>query len=571
MLGSGRAALTFIKSNSVLLLVLSIIQLLTIGLITFLLMGGDDQKYFSSVRSAENYSVATKTVASYQAEEHLMSERQRVFAGKLLRLQIRKNVSSDAQARKPIRPCDYSAYSLGLKGRITIDLPLVPPKMEEIEAKYWKVGRGGHYKPDTCQPLHKVAIIIPYRDRVTQLLHFLNYMHGFLMKQRIDYRIYIINQHGNGIFNRAKLMNVGFVEAGTDYEWDCYTFHDVDLLPEDDRILYTCPNSPRHLSRGIDKFKYKLPYSTIFGGACQVNRDHFVMVNGFSNTYWGWGGEDDDFSTRLSAKKLVKIRYSQEVARYKMISHKHEGGNPVNAERWTKLERSAHNMATDGLSSLSFWVVKREEHKLYTNITVELFGPEKPPEVKKKIVEKVKSPRSNVNPSQPRHPTIKLANNQIVHSYEPLKAPNQPNGLPLTGRLQPSLANNLQGKPQIQAKEGENSSATFEKSNDKKPQGSIQFQQEDVTKASFSADLIQTQNSSLEKLQSKSSNSEAQQLFKNTTSFVQESAEAKPVVKSYRTKLPPGFKLAQNIGETIRTKYGVSNISQHTQRLNENT
>ena len=37
-------------------------------------------------------------------------------------------------------------------------------------------------------------------------------------------------------------------------------FHDVDLLPEDDRNLYSCPDQPRHMSVAVDKFQYKLPY-----------------------------------------------------------------------------------------------------------------------------------------------------------------------------------------------------------------------------------------------------------------------------------------------------------------------
>jgi hypothetical protein len=62
---------------------------------------------------------------------------------------------------------------------------------------------------------------------------------------------------GDRPFNRAMLMNIGFVEALKLYEYDCFIFHDVDLLPEDDRNLYTCPEQPRHMSVAVDTFEYK--------------------------------------------------------------------------------------------------------------------------------------------------------------------------------------------------------------------------------------------------------------------------------------------------------------------------
>jgi len=62
---------------------------------------------------------------------------------------------------------------------------------------------------------------------------------------------------GSGPFNRGKLMNVGFVEAKQIREFDCFVFHDVDLIPEDDRNMYSCPEQPRHMSVAVDTFKYK--------------------------------------------------------------------------------------------------------------------------------------------------------------------------------------------------------------------------------------------------------------------------------------------------------------------------
>ena len=61
------------------------------------------------------------------------------------------------------------------------------------------------------------------------------------------------------VFNRAALMNIGFLEVNKAYPdgFDCYIFHDVDLLPEDDRNMYSCYLSPIHLGAYMNKFHYK--------------------------------------------------------------------------------------------------------------------------------------------------------------------------------------------------------------------------------------------------------------------------------------------------------------------------
>jgi hypothetical protein len=60
------------------------------------------------------------------------------------------------------------------------------------------------------------------------------------------------------VFNRAVMFNIGYAEAKKVFEFDCAVFHDVDLLPEDDRNFYRCDDDKAlHLTSHIDKFKYK--------------------------------------------------------------------------------------------------------------------------------------------------------------------------------------------------------------------------------------------------------------------------------------------------------------------------
>ena len=55
-------------------------------------------------------------------------------------------------------------------------------------------------------------------------------------------------------------MNVGYVEAlKTNQTFDCFYFHDVDLVPEDDRHTYACPEAgkPRHMAVLVSTFNYQ--------------------------------------------------------------------------------------------------------------------------------------------------------------------------------------------------------------------------------------------------------------------------------------------------------------------------
>ena len=132
--------------------------------------------------------------------------------------------------------------------------------------------------------------------------------------------------------------------------FDCFFFHDVDLISENDHNLYECFDNPRHYSAWIDKWNYKILYGTIFGGITAYTEDAFRKINGYSNEYWGWGGEDDDLYKRTSNSGFSLMRPEESVTRYKMIKHGREATNKPNPLRVQMINKFQKHWKNDGLS-----------------------------------------------------------------------------------------------------------------------------------------------------------------------------------------------------------------------------
>lgn len=228
---------------------------------------------------------------------------------------------------------------------------------------------GGRYTPLTCEARHRVAIIVPYRDRETHLKVFLKYIHPFLQQQQLEYGIFVVEPIASVKFNRALLMNIGFVEVNKLHYYDCFIFHDVDLLPESDITNYTCQQSPLHMSSAIDTKKYRLPYRTYFGGVCAFKKEHFEAINGFSNLYFDWGGEDDDLHERIKYSHLRVTHLSPENGRYKMLGHEQAKQNPDKILLFKSMKQRQHS---DGLNSLKYNVIHQQLKRLYTLILVNI-------------------------------------------------------------------------------------------------------------------------------------------------------------------------------------------------------
>lgn len=199
----------------------------------------------------------------------------------------------------PFIPKEFFHFELVKKTTGNLEFPLETPScsykelIEENRFAYMEsnlrsilnetnIQFGGEFIPHNCIPHFSTAIIIPYRNRETQLNAFIPYIHNFLRQQQIHYRIFIVEQADDKPFNRAKLFNIGYTYAN-ELNFPCLVLHDVDLMPMNVGNLYACTQKPRHMSANVDKFRFYLPFTELFGGAVAIQVEHFQAINGVSN------------------------------------------------------------------------------------------------------------------------------------------------------------------------------------------------------------------------------------------------------------------------------------------------
>lgn len=170
--------------------------------------------------------------------------------------------------------------------------------------------------PGTCSPSynaygedefqqgdgHRLAVIVPFRDRFDELLLFAPYMRKFLNAQGVRHDLMVVNQVDRLRFNRGSLINVGFLI--TERDCDYIVMHDVDLLPLNPALSYAYPEDggPAHLAAPDLHPRYHYP--TFVGGILLMSNEKFRRLNGLSNKYWGWGLEDDEFYARMRDARL---------------------------------------------------------------------------------------------------------------------------------------------------------------------------------------------------------------------------------------------------------------------------
>ncbi len=195
----------------------------------------------------------------------------------------------------------------------------------------------------------KPLILVPYRDRRLHLDVFLLYMRRYFGNLRIA----VIEQADLGKWNKGLLFNAGYKELAQGYDY--LILHDVDFLPNKNVDYVPC-DVPTMIAGEASQFDYKLLYPGFFGGVVVLSKEHYELVNGFSNQFRGYGGEDDLFKRSFEAKG---IQTGIKNERFECFAHP----RPKNQEDYQ------HNLKVlevgrdfnEGLSTAQYEVVSKTE------------------------------------------------------------------------------------------------------------------------------------------------------------------------------------------------------------------
>lgn len=198
----------------------------------------------------------------------------------------------------------------------------------------------------------KPIIIVPYRNREQHLSQFLH-----CMQQRVDVNdICIVEQEVDGLFNRGKLLNVGFL-ANPGYTH--YIFHDVDMLPVNVPYLnyYTKPVL-QLAGSNIQIYDY-------LGGVTRFTNTAFRKAGGYHNGYYH---RAEDNEMRFNLKRL-DISVINKFGKYHVLEHERKGPE-FDPALWQKAQKKREVQSQ--LSICKYEVLQTKEIDNIRHIVVSL-------------------------------------------------------------------------------------------------------------------------------------------------------------------------------------------------------
>lgn len=194
-----------------------------------------------------------------------------------------------------------------------------------------------------------MTIIVPYRNRQDHLDQFVDAIASYLP----DAKILVVEQTNNNPFNRAKLLNIGYLESKDDF----FVMHDVDMIPKS--VDYSEKIGVTQLaSSDIQKWDY-------LGGVTMFDKVTFERIGGYHNDYFH-RAEDNEMMFRI---KRMGIRVNQRHGTFNILEHERKSPEFI---PWLWAKAKLKRVVKDQLSNCTYKLISSEDSFLFRKILVQI-------------------------------------------------------------------------------------------------------------------------------------------------------------------------------------------------------
>jgi hypothetical protein len=223
-------------------------------------------------------------------------------------------------------------------------------------------------------------ILIPYRAREEHLDFFIKNTVPLIQQHLHNTKVVVIQQNEGKLFNRGKLLNVGFEEYKDKTKY--FFTQDVDINPTLKCII-------EFYNLGVsddDVLGIYTSQCNTLGGIIKITNNTIHKINGFPNDIWGWGTEDKALQNRaeyFNIKKITsltnKTDHPEYILRFNDIDDREKRDISHNTRKhYTTFQRlnnegKLREVMSSGLNDLEYKVInKRNINDMVEVIKVEI-------------------------------------------------------------------------------------------------------------------------------------------------------------------------------------------------------
>lgn len=212
-------------------------------------------------------------------------------------------------------------------------------------------------------------ILIPYRNRKEHLDYFLTHSWKLIKEHLPNTKLVIIEQGEGKLFNRGKILNVGFKEYLDKTRY--FITQDVDVNPNEQSIILYNKFPLDNEIIGI----YNSPCKTL-GGIIKISNEDIIKINGMPNDFWGWGVEDRVLYNRAMYHKYsisfnILSRTEKASKMFKSFNNINDRNKSTSFSKNTHFEYNIFNtlsnekqlqhIMTSGLNNLEYTILERRD------------------------------------------------------------------------------------------------------------------------------------------------------------------------------------------------------------------